>query len=609
MIARPMSRLHAGISLVAAAALAAAALPAQPTRGDTRATPVDTLDQPSLPRNVARAIVDLYNAPSTARTVGALVIDSGRTVTGDVAVLGGPVTVAGRITGRLLAINSDVTFSRGARVDGDVIVIGGVVDGRGQAFIGGELQIHRQVLYFHRDGERIVADVPEAEGSMRWWHWLNTGERRNYAGLTLTSAHTYNRVEGLPIMAGPTLVRTAGPMRARVDAFVIYRTSAGLKGTKDSNAFGHLVRAELQLGQRYGLRLGGRLYDEIAPVEPWQLGDGEVGLATFFLHRDYRDYYALHGGTASLSLNAGDATTLTFSLGDQRWASRAARDPFTLFRNTNTWRPNPSVDDARMHVANVTLHVDTRNDEATPWAGWYVDADYEHGTGDVSSFGPVSADVSPVFSPVPLPGSRDTKPGRRSYGRGFLDVRRYNRLSPDVQLNMRAVLGGWLAGDPLPLERRLSVTGPGALAGFDFRRPTAVSTDPGQCTLLGLQPSGSPAQCERMALAQLEMRGALHVGLPFNESLWEHVAVHTAARWVVFADAGRGWLVGDAYRDLVYQPSKFPPLRTFLSDVGGGIDFGSGGVADVASFGVYLAKSVSRPDQPANVFVRVRRRF
>jgi len=59
----------------------------------------------------------------------------------------------------------------------------------------------------------------------------------------------------------------------------------------------------------------------------------------------------------------------------------------------------------------------------------------------------------------------------------------------------------------------------------------------------------------------------------------------------------------------VYPASRLPPLRTFLSDVGGGIDLGSGGIADVVSFGVYVAKSVSRPSQPANVFVRVRRRF
>jgi hypothetical protein len=101
----------------------------------------------------------------------------------------------------------------------------------------------------------------------------------------------------------------------------------------------------------------------------------------------------------------------------------------------------------------------------------------------------------------------------------------------------------------------------------------------------------------------------VRLGLPFDDERWERIAVHTAASWVVFADAGRGWLVGEPYRDLAYQASNVPPLDTFLSDVGAGIDFGSGGIADVVSFGVYVAKSVTRPGQPANFIVRVRRRF
>jgi hypothetical protein len=79
---------------------------------------------------------------------------------------------------------------------------------------------------------------------------------------------------------------------------------------------------------------------------------------------------------------------------------------------------------------------------------------------------------------------------------------------------------------------------------------------------------------------------------------------------VVFADAGRGWLVGErGAGDLVYERNAFPSVGTFLSDVGVGIDFGQNPTNDVAGFGLYVAKSLSRPSQPANVFVRVRRRF
>ena len=40
---------------------------------------------------------------------------------------------------------------------------------------------------------------------------------------------------------------------------------------------------------------------------------------------------------------------------------------------------------------------------------------------------------------------------------------------PPPPSNLRVVLGGWVSGDPLPLERRLSIDGPGTVPGFDFR--------------------------------------------------------------------------------------------------------------------------------------------
>lgn len=605
-VARALGTIHvllcAPLAIAGASAgatvLAAHVVAAQPTRREA--------DEPSLPRDVAREVADLYNAPGTTRANGPFDVPADRTIGGDVAVLGGPVTVAGHVTGRLLAINGDVTFQRGARVDGDVIVVGGVVDGRGQAQLGGELRIHRQVLYYHLDDGRLVPETPEQGSDSHWWRWQRR-DRRGFASLTLTSGGTYNRVEGLPIHVGPSLATRPGRVRAEVEGLLVYRTSGGFRW--DSASVGHVARGEVQVGERAGVRVGARSYDEIAPVEAWQMSKGEVGLATFFAHRDYRDHYNRHGGSVFAELFAGESLTLTTSFADERWASQHERDPFTLFRNGQGWRPNPQLDDGRMHVLETTLHFDTRNDQLTPWAGWYLDASYERGSGGISTFGALSADISPLISPVALPGARNVAPGRRTYGRGFLDLRRYNRLSPEAQLNLRLVLGGWLHGDALPLERRFSVTGPGAMPGFDFRRPTQVTEDLGQCSVRGLLPPGAPAQCERMALAQAEFRAPLHIGVPFDDSYLERVAVHTQASWVVFADAGRGWLVGDRDGEIAYPSGEVPPLSTFLSDIGAGIDFGSGGKADVASFGVYVAKSLSRPDQPANVIVRVRRRF
>ncbi|MDF1502801.1 hypothetical protein [Roseisolibacter sp. H3M3-2] len=610
-----MSRrfLPALLALALAAGAAPTGAPAQPRR----ARP-DSLNAPTLPRDVARDVAARFNAPGTTRAFGRFEVPAGTTVAGDVAVLDGPVVVAGTITGRLTAVNADVTFRTGARVDGDVLVVGGVVEGRLDAELRGDYVRFRQPLQYTRDGERVVADLDD-EGVGTWFRWRRTDAatgRRTTTGLTLTTGRTYNRVEGLPIQVGPSVEHAFSGGRARVDLLGIFRTAEQFAW--DSGNVGHLARAELRLGRRLEARVGGRLYDQVTPVESWQLDGTESGLAAFLARRDFRDWFGRHGAAAYASLFAGPDASVTLSLADERWAARGARDVFTLFRPSATWRPNPAADEGRVHVLNATVRVDTRNDVDRPWAGWYVEADYERGTGAFTAIAPTSVSLpSPGYVPPPpgVFGARDLTPGRRTYGRGFLDVRRYNRLSPDRQLNFRVVLGGWLHGDELPLQRRFSVTGPGALPGFDFRQPAPVGrerSEVGLCRVGGTEPAGSPAQCERMAMAQVEYRGDIRVRL-FGDDDGGRVrrrAWRTDFSWVVFADAGRGWLVGprDAQRQ-VYPRGSVPPLGSFLADVGAGLDFGNHRANDVGSVGIYVAKAVTRPSPGTNLIVRVGQRF
>jgi hypothetical protein len=520
------------------------------------------------------------------RVTGQLDIPADREVDGDVAVLDGPLTIAGRVRGRVLAINADVTLRSGARVDGDVIVVGGVLE-TSDAYVGGEMRAYRQPLLYHQEGDRIVADDPPDEES--WRRAFRRRSRRTQSKLALGSFGTYNRVEGLPLYFGPS-VRQATPWgRVSVNAFGVFRTADDFRW--DSDNIGHSVGAEVRVGRDRGLVLRGRLFDVVEPVESWQLNDLEVGLASFSLHRDYRDYYNRHGGSGGVGLLLNDESELSVSLSDERWAIRDERDPWTLFRGGQPWRPNPEMDEGRLHIANATLRIDTRNDELNPWAGWFIVADVERGTGGITRYAPTT--------------SVRAQPPRVEYVRGFVDLRRYNRLGPNSQLNLRAVVGGWIDGDPLPLQRRFSVSGPGTLPGFDFRRPLQAA-DLGTCTLSATATvAGMPAECERMALAQAEYRGAIHVNLFGDDDEWswdERWGLDWNGEWIVFADAGRGWLVGprgDA--ELSYPRGELPSLGSFRTDVGVGLDLGV--------IGLYLAKALSKSDEPANFFVRVRHRF
>ncbi|MGH7677456.1 MAG: BamA/TamA family outer membrane protein, partial [Gemmatimonadaceae bacterium] len=544
-------------------------------------------DRASLPRDVAREATRLYNETTALRSTARVEIAEDRTVEGDVAVINGPVLISGRVTGRVLAINGDVVLRPTARIDGDLLVVGGEVEGRHTAFIGGEIRIYRQQLQYVQEGDLIVPDRVANEEETGWWRRWERTRYRTGSKLYIATAGAYNRVEGLPINLGPQVFYNAPWGSVRLDAYAVLRTETSFSGQQDD--IGYNVNSEVRLGGRGGVILGGRLYNVLEPTESWQLSQGEAALAAFLFRRDYRDYYEHHGGKASAGFFVRRGADLTLSYGEERWLTRTAENPWTLFQRSLAWRPNPTFDEGRVHLMNTTLRVDTRNNPESPWSGWYVLADLEHGFASITSYAPRSA---PIQS--------SALPAEAKYVRGFLDFRRYNRLSPDAQLNFRIVTGGWLNGDPLPLQRRFAVDGPGSLPGYDFR--TQSPENKLTCTAGAFVP-GQPGQCDRMALAQVEVRGDLHFDL-FTD--WDDDTYSrnlSDAVWVFFADAGRGWLIGTptAGDELAFPRGDMPPLSSFQSDIGAGLDFGG--------VGLYVAKSLSQPTEQANFLVRIRHRF
>ena len=414
---------------------------------------------------------------------------------------------------------------------------------------------------------------------------------RDRGGLKISSAKTYNRVEGLPVYIGPTYKGRIGRADLSIEALGIIRSSN--KFHWDAQNLGHRLTADVRLGRRRGIAVGGSTFDEVSKIESWQLTEPDGGLAAFFLKRDYFDWFGRHGGRVYASAFDSDYASLTMGYSSERWSSRSDRDVFTLFRSGESWRANPLINDGLAHVFDVDIRFDTRNRPLRPLAGWFVNAQYEYGSGDLEfggrPFGPddIATDVRPV-----------------SYGRAFFDVRRYNRISPRRQLNGRLVLGGWLHGDPLPLQRRLSVGGIGTIPGFDFRE-SGLEPDVGQCSLESQSFPGRPALCERVVLTQLEYRHEL-VSELFDIFNRNGIRVRGATfrvkpTAVAFVDGGRGWRIGARDGDLTYPSGSFPGFGTWRTDVGLGLDLGIAGM--------YVAKAVSEAEEPANFFVRIRGRF
>ena len=547
----------------------------------------------SVPREVAREATRIFNASSTRRVRGDFTLAAPDTVRGDVAVLNGHARVAGVITGQLVVLNGDATLVAGGRIDGSLTVLGGSFESPDRPAIGGDIRVWSARLRYREESDTLVADV-DRELFTRWARWQRDDPSGSRSQLFLTTAHTYNRVEGLPIYLGPRIRVRNGDTRMEAEVFGIFRTGDQLAFKREN--LGHRVRLEFRQGHSAGFLAGGRLFDEVDAVERWQLSESEVGLASFLATRDYRDYWLRHGASGYLGIFGRGKSELRATFGEERWSSRRMRDVPSLFNNDVPWRANPRSDDGVMHIATVSGKVDTRNRADDPRSGWFLQADWERGTGTLGSLAATTTDTRPL-----------QVAGAVTYSRALLDLRRYNRLAPGAQLNVRLVAGGWLSGDPLPLQRRFSVSGIDALPGRDFRQMSG-DVDVTSCAS-GLSDVyaalGRPAQCERILLAQAEFKGDFRFSLGgdddgFGDRRWMAGRFRADGAWVVFANSGRGWL-SHGSGSALHVSSGIPALSTWQSDVGGGFDFGS--------FGVYVAKSVSETDLPANFYVRLGRRF
>jgi hypothetical protein len=541
----------------------------------------------ALPRTVQEQAIRLFNAATTTRLVGRTRLPPGNEWRGDVAVRNGSVSLGGRIQGTLLVINGDATLDSTAVVAGDLIVIGGAITRPPGAHVSGEVRAYREPLAYRTEGDQIAL-APNPRHAIPFLGARKTWEgTESHSSLTVATGGTFNRVEGLPIVFGPEFDWRLGPsVRLSLDALGIAR-SVGNVGGQPGN-LGYLLRSELRSGAPGGVGIGFRAYSMIAPVESWGLRNAEVGWAAFLFQRDYRDYYFAQGAGGRLFAEPASHLTLAVELSRDNQSSVAARDPWTVFRNAEPWRVNPPMDDGHYTTLSGGVTLDTRNDREQPTSGWYVRAELAHGWSD---------DVNPqalpfaVRRPIPTDGSY-------SYGRVSLDARRYTRVSPSGRVNLRLLAAGWLGGDPLPLQQRLSLGGAGSLPGYGFRQ-SGCNAD---LTVAAFRYAGVAA-CDRVLLTQIEYRGHLSLHWSYRSSRPEDETAKSlftlqGPDLVVFGDAGQAWLVGDGPGRI--PSDRLPTIGSWLGDLGLGMDWGG--------FGIYVAKAVTS-SEPLRLTVRLDHRF
>lgn len=575
------------VGTVVAMVLAASTLWSVPANAQGRGEP----RYGAPPGDVRARVRAIWNTGLARTDTGRVTIVAGDTVVSTLAVLNGPLLLAGVVRGDVIAINADVRLDSTAWVQGALLVVGGSVQGRTRGRVDGDFQVWRSALDVELRGDSLVVEETTSLVD-RLAEW-RARQRSNWRDVLVRSAHTYNRVEGLPIYVGPRFQVEGAGTRVTAEAIGIFRTGDRLSWEREN--LGHKLRLDVRRGddRRY-VALGARHVDEVDAVESWALRDAETGLTSLLFARDYRDYWNRFGGHGYITAGGPHGASLTLEAGREQWDSRAARDPLALFPGGRPWRVNPDALEGTADLFTARAVIDTRNDPERPLDGWYVRAEYERGDVRVSR----GADTTRL----------DLTLGGLVYGRFFLDARRYNRVAPNTSVNLRVVAGGLAHGDGLPAQRRLSVSGVDALPGYAFRRPLGTP-DVGTCTRLGpadFTAQGRPAGCDRILLLQAEWAGDFRLGLfgraPRNDDRrWYADGLRADGRWVVFVNSGRGWLVGPRDDGLSFPRGTTPLFRGFRTDVGVGLDFGA--------IGAYIAQPLTGDDAAPRAFVRLGRRF
>jgi Omp85 superfamily domain len=534
------------------------------------------------PPEVITQLIAAFNDSGATRTQGDVTFPEGSSFSGRLAHFRGSLRLAGRVSGPITVVNATLYLLPGAEVNGDILVVGGrLIRSAGARHEGNErvfwdaapvLRSEDGTLVL-RTPRRPLGDLATARTSFQ------TGRVRTT--LFLATGGTYNRIEGVPIVFGPLFeLRPTKGTVARLDLRGTLRTAGG--GSRLTSDFGYSMRGELRSSSA---GLGGRIYSEVASIEDQPLSAAESGWSAFLLQRDYHDYFEAVGAGGYAWVQPARPLRLDVSLRRDHERSVRATDPWSLLRNSDRWRRNPLIDDGHYFITTVGLSYDTRNRRDMPNTGWHLQARYEHGT---------SEDIAPVTLPDAI-RPRVLANGEYAFDKLTLDFRRYSRLTPSLRVNGRLRADGWLAGDRLPIQRRVSLGGPDLLPGYDFREFT--------CAPRGYSDPSLPALCDRTIVAQAEVRTRLGLNLGYRlrnregEANGRFIGIEEADL-VFFGDYGKGWLAGDGPGQVAVD--RIPSLEEWKADVGIGLDAGE--------IGAYLAKSLSG-DEPIKFLVRLQRRF
>ena len=306
-------------------------------------------------------------------------------------------------------------------------------------------------LLVMRERRRPFGELATAQKSFQ------TGNIRTT--IRLTTTQTYNRIEGLGIVFGPAFEwRASDALTASLDLRGILRTAP------DPSPFrrdlGWLIRTDWRFHGVAAASASGPGPTRSSPASrstpcPAMRSAGTPSSSSVTTG----DYFSSEGVAGSAYTISPGGSGWTPASATRSRARCAANDPWSLFRNDERWRPNPLIDDGHYTVLGLSTEYDSRNapEPRRPPDG---------GCGRASS-----TPAATMWRRSALPATVRTRcPPRTMASAASRSMPAATTGFPPMPSSTSGSgPAGWLAGDPLPMQRRLSLGGLDLLPGYGFR--------------------------------------------------------------------------------------------------------------------------------------------
>ncbi len=392
---------------------------------------------PDKPKKLSREkLTELINAGSPDVYYGGVMIATGDTLSGPIAVIAGSLDIqdGGVLVGDAWIVDGKLILTGKSLVEGDVNLV------NSETFLSSDASIKGALGYFtcecgidddkyEKNGELgfLERADPKAVKTKRSiqpgapnrtdYNIVNVGVERN------------NPLQEKPYVSGYALIRVPLWLDTRGYLGFDVELSVPLRGKSADLLLRAFKRSYTNDGEQASS------FDAI------------VNLTIYGL--DFADYFERRGGEVGLRLRPYETFEIVTAVTLERDVSLETREAPSLFDSDLKTRPNPPIDDGDRMMVWGRAVLDQREDVYWPKDAWYTSVFLEKGIAD--------------------------GPGDFSYTAFEVEARRYHRLPIGFQFDMRGRI--FSTFDEIPLQVTRSLQGYDGIRGIEYDFSNLVRGD------------------------------------------------------------------------------------------------------------------------------------